>query len=100
MYTFISLSNEKITSAFIAFNRHIYIYIRASFLRSASAIVLLRTPQNCPRSTFHSTPHDQQFAWLIAEMLENKILLIGSYKAFIIGDERSLYGTITLANKC
>ena len=74
-------------------------YCRASFLRSASAIALLRTPQNCPRSAFRSTPHEQQFARLIAEMLENKTLLIGSYKAFIIGNEISLYGTITLANK-
>ena len=58
-------------------------------------IALLHTPQNCPRSAFRSTPHDQQFARLIAEMLENKTLLIGSYKAFVISDERSLYGTIT-----
>ena len=62
-------------------------------------IALLCTPRNCPRSTFRSTPHDQQFARLIGEMLENKTLLIGIYKASIIGDERSLYGTITLANK-
>ena len=63
-------------------------------------IALFHTPQNCPRSAFRSTPHDQQFARLIAEMLENKTLLIGSYKAFVISDERSLYETITLVNKC